>query len=117
MAEKSLALIGNASGQGAEGARNCSEAFSIRRLEGRRWQWWALLWSCGRDSASVKRGEESGNERRERLLCEVGMRGRGNFAICAQTGTGDKAVVLWFGRSCAKTCRHTFESDWIGLGS
>jgi hypothetical protein len=42
---KSLALIGNASGQGAEGARNCSEAFSIRRLEGRRWQWWALLWS------------------------------------------------------------------------
>jgi hypothetical protein len=25
-------LIGNASGQGAEGARNCSEAFSIRRL-------------------------------------------------------------------------------------
>jgi hypothetical protein len=41
----SLALIGNASGQGAEGARSCSEAFSIRRLEGRRWQWWALLWS------------------------------------------------------------------------
>ena len=32
MSEKSLALIGNASGQGAEGARNCSEAFSIRRL-------------------------------------------------------------------------------------
>jgi hypothetical protein len=23
----------------------CPEAFSIRRLEGRRWQWWALLWS------------------------------------------------------------------------
>jgi hypothetical protein len=39
---KSLALIGNASGPGAEGAINCSEAFSIRRLEGRRWQWWAL---------------------------------------------------------------------------
>jgi hypothetical protein len=36
---KSLALIGNASGQDAEGARDCSEAFSIRRLEGRRWQW------------------------------------------------------------------------------
>jgi hypothetical protein len=28
-------------------------------------------------------GEESGNERRERLLSGVGMRGRGNFAICA----------------------------------
>jgi hypothetical protein len=45
LSEKSLALIGNASGQGAGGARNCSEAFSIRRLEGRRRQWWALLWS------------------------------------------------------------------------
>jgi len=54
--EKSLALIGNASGPGAEGATNCSEAFSIRRLEGRRWQWWSLLWSCGRDSVSVKAG-------------------------------------------------------------
>jgi hypothetical protein len=54
ISEKSLALIGNASGPGAEGATNCSEAFSIRRLEGRRWQWWALLWSCGRDSASMK---------------------------------------------------------------
>jgi len=56
MDEKSLALIGNASGPGAEGATNCSEAFSIRRLEGRRWQWWALLWSCGRDSAQVNAG-------------------------------------------------------------
>ena len=37
--EKSLALIENASGQDAEGARNGSEAFSIRRLEGRRWRW------------------------------------------------------------------------------
>jgi hypothetical protein len=27
---KSLALIGNASGQGAEGATNCSEAFPIK---------------------------------------------------------------------------------------
>ncbi len=45
MSEKSLALIGNASGQDAEGARDCSEAFSIRSLEGSRRQWWALLWS------------------------------------------------------------------------
>ena len=30
LAEKSLALIGNASGQGAEGATNCSEAFPIK---------------------------------------------------------------------------------------
>ena len=62
-------------------------------------------------------GEESGNGRRETLLREVGMRGRGNFALWAQTGTGDKAVVLWFGRSCAKTWRHTFESGWIVSGS
>ena len=61
-----------------------------------------------------ERGKASGNKRRERVLCKVRMRGRGNFAICAQTETGDKAVVLWFGRSCAKTCRHTFESGWIG---
>jgi hypothetical protein len=52
-----VALIGNASGPGAEGAINCSEAFSIRRLEGRRWQWWALLWSCVRELASVNAGK------------------------------------------------------------
>jgi hypothetical protein len=62
-------------------------------------------------------GEESGNGRRETLLREVGMCDRGNSALCAQPGSGDKAVVLWFGRSCAKTCRHTFESGWIVLGS
>jgi hypothetical protein len=39
---KSLALIGNASGLDAEGCGGCSEAFSIRRLEGSRRQWWAL---------------------------------------------------------------------------
>jgi hypothetical protein len=64
-----------------------------------------------------KRGEEAGNERREKLLCEVGMRRRDNFVLCAQNTTGDKAVVLWFGRSCAKTCQHTFESGWIEMGS
>jgi hypothetical protein len=41
-----------------------------------------------------ERAEESGSERRERVLCEVGMRGRGNFATWMQAGTGDKAVVL-----------------------
>jgi hypothetical protein len=64
-----------------------------------------------------ERGEEPGNERRETLLREVGMGGRGNSALCAQPGTAEKAVVLWFGRSCAKTCRQTFESRWIGSGS
>jgi hypothetical protein len=62
-------------------------------------------------------GEESGSERGERVLREVGMRVRGNFAICMQAGAGDKAVVLRLGRRCAKTCRHTFESDWMGLES
>jgi hypothetical protein len=57
LSDKSLALIGNASGPGAEGGRNCSEAFSIRRLEGRRWQWWALLWSCVLELASVNAGK------------------------------------------------------------
>ena len=56
VSEKSLALIGNASGQDAEGAINCSEAFSTRRLEGRRSQWWVLLWICGQDSAPVNEG-------------------------------------------------------------
>ena len=65
----------------------------------------------------VERGEESGNTRRERVRCEVGMRERGSFATCGETGTGDEAVVLWLGRSCAKTCGHTFESRWIGSGS
>jgi hypothetical protein len=64
-----------------------------------------------------ERGEESGNGRRETFLREEGMHGRGASALCAQPGTADKAVVLWFGRSCAKTCRHTFESRWIGFGS
>jgi hypothetical protein len=41
-----------------------------------------------------ERGEESGSDRRERVLYEVGLRGRGNFAICAQAGAGDKGVVL-----------------------
>jgi hypothetical protein len=40
--------------------------------------------------------------------------GRGNLAICRQAGRGDKAVVLRLGRRCAKTCRHTFEGDWMG---
>jgi hypothetical protein len=62
-------------------------------------------------------GEESGNWRRETLLREVRMRGRGNSALCAQPGTGDKALVLWFGRSCAKTWRDTFESGWMVPGS
>jgi hypothetical protein len=62
-------------------------------------------------------GEESGSERRERVLCEVGMRGRGNFAPCMHAGSGDKAVVLRLGRRCAKTCRHTFEHDWMGVES
>jgi hypothetical protein len=64
-----------------------------------------------------ERGEESGIGRRETFLREVGMRERSNSALCAQPGTADKAVGLWFGRRCAKTCRHTFESGWIGLGS
>jgi hypothetical protein len=75
--DKSLALIGNASGQDAEGARDSSEAFSIRRLEGRRWQWWALLWSWGRDSAPVKQGKslEMGGGRRcyARWGCVTGV--------------------------------------------
>jgi hypothetical protein len=57
VSEKSLALIGNASGQDAEGAINCSEAFSIMRLEGRRSQWWVLLRICGQDSAPVNEGK------------------------------------------------------------
>src|ERR1700685_622850 len=65
----------------------------------------------------VERRRESGSEGRERVLCEVGMRGRGNFASCMLTRIGDKAVVLRLGRRCAKTCRHTFESDWMALES
>ena len=65
----------------------------------------------------VERGEESGDKRRARVRCEVGMRERGSFAICGETGTGDEAVVLWFGRRCAKTCRHTVESDGMRLES
>jgi hypothetical protein len=61
---------------------------------------------------SGERGEESGNDRWKWLLCEVGLRDRDIWAFYAQTGTDDKAVVLGFGRSCAKTCRHTFESRW-----
>ena len=64
-----------------------------------------------------EQGEESGNERRETLLREVGMGGRGNSALCAQPGTAEKAVVLWFGRGCAKTCGHTFDGRWIASGS
>jgi hypothetical protein len=57
-----------------------------------------------------ERGEESGNEWREKLVREMGMGVRGTSAVCARAGTAEKAVVLRFGRSCAKTCRHTFES-------
>ena len=64
-----------------------------------------------------ERGEESGNERREKLVCEMGMGVRGNSALFAQPGTAEKSVVLRFGRSCAKTWRHTFESHWIASGS
>jgi hypothetical protein len=72
LSEKSLALIGNASGQGAEGASDCFEAFSIRRLEGRRWQWWALLWSCGRDLAPLSEGESLGMRAGKRCYARWG---------------------------------------------
>ena len=62
-------------------------------------------------------GEESGSDRRERVLYEVGMGGRGNFAICARAGAGEKAVVLRLGRRYAKTCRHTFGSEWMEMES
>ena len=51
------------------------------------------------------------------MLCEVGVRGGGNFASCMLTRIGDKAVVLRLGRRCAKTCRHPSESDWMALES
>jgi hypothetical protein len=62
-------------------------------------------------------GGECGSKRPERVLCEVGMRGRGNFASRMLRRMGDKAVVLRLGRRCAKTCRHTSESDWMALES
>jgi hypothetical protein len=34
-----------------------------------------------------EQGEESGNERRETLLCEVGLGGRDDSALCAEPGT------------------------------
>ena len=52
----------------------------------------------------------SGSDRRERVLCEVGICGMGNFATCTQGETGDEAVILRLGRSWAKTRRHTFEN-------
>ena len=61
--------------------------------------------------------EESGSDRRRRVLCEVGTGGRGNFAICMRAGIGDKAVVSRLGRRWAKTCLHAFESDWMGVES
>jgi hypothetical protein len=72
------------------------------------------LWA--RLGVGERRGE-SGSERRERVVCEAGMRGRGNFAICMRAGIGDKAVVLRLGRRCAKTCQHTFESDSMTVES
>ena len=66
---------------------------------------------------AVKRGEESGNEKRKTLLCAMGMGGEGYSALWEQAGIAEKALVLWFEHSCAKTCRHTFASRWIALGS
>jgi hypothetical protein len=64
-----------------------------------------------------ERGGECGSKRRERVLYEVGMRGRGNFASCMLARIGDKAVVLRLGRRCAKTCQYTFASDLMGVES
>ena len=36
------------------------------------------------------------------MLCEVGVRGGGNFASCMLTRIGDKAVVLRLGRRCGR---------------
>jgi hypothetical protein len=49
------------------------------------------------------------------VFVEMGLRGRDTFALYEQTITDDKAVVFGFGRSCAKTCQHAFESRWVGL--
>jgi len=41
--------VGAGPGSETHMPRCCPEAFSIRRLEGRRWQWRALLWIQGRE--------------------------------------------------------------------
>ena len=38
-------------------------------------------------------GEASCNKRRESVVCELGVRGRGDFATFPWAGTSDKAVV------------------------
>jgi hypothetical protein len=64
-----------------------------------------------------ERRDESGNGSRPGVRCEVEVRERGNFATCMQPVMRDKAVVLRLGRRSAKTCWHTFESDWMVAGS
>jgi hypothetical protein len=64
-----------------------------------------------------ERVEECGSGRWERVQCEVGIDGRGKFATCMLAGIGDKAVVSRLGRRWAKTCRRTFESDWMAAES
>jgi hypothetical protein len=54
LGRKVVSLDRKCLGAGFSGCWGCSEAFSIRRLEGSRWQWWALLWSRGRDRSQEK---------------------------------------------------------------
>ena len=61
--------------------------------------------------------DESGSGSRSGVRCEVDVCERGNFATCMQPGMRDRTVVLPAGHRSAKTCWHTFESDWRVVGS
>jgi hypothetical protein len=57
----------------------------VMRLEGR---------SSGARLGIDERGEEFGNRSRESVPCEMGMGGRGNFALCTLTRSGDSEGQL-----------------------
>src|ERR1700738_1725038 len=67
------------------------EAFSIRRLEGRRWQWRALLWSYWRELARIKRTKRLDEADWIRRKGDSSSHAS-NFASCTQ---GTNWIIRW----------------------
>jgi hypothetical protein len=86
-------LIGNASGQNVEGKKLLRGIFD---KETRR-KAVAVADAAMEPRARfgpVEPMEWSGNDRRELVLSEIGIRRMGNFATCMQAELRDRAVVL-----------------------
>jgi hypothetical protein len=81
-------------GQDAEGARDCSEAFSIKETRRKALAVVSAAMELGARLGFDERRDESGSGSRSGVRCEVDVREGGSFATWLQPVMRDRAVVL-----------------------